>query len=81
MTTIINKNNSDNTKSNSLLGKISCIMGNVDNIGFVRQKIGRDESLTNWTFNQLDIHKIDPMMMKYSNQIGAQEQNKIKLAP
>ena len=53
-------------------GKICCITGNVDNIGFITEQIGPNESKTNWRFYQIGTHKIDPKIT-YSNPISPQE--------
>ena len=73
MTTTIDKNSSDNTELQSLLGKICC-MGNVDNLVSFTEQIGPNESYTNWRFYQIGTHQIDPMI-KYSNPIGSQKKN------
>ena len=73
MTTRIYKNNCDNTYE-SILGKICCIMGNVDNTGSITEQIGPIELYTNWRFYQIGTNQPDPKI-QYSNQI----ENKIWL--
>ena len=76
-TTTIDKNSSDNTELQSLLGQICCV-GNVNNIGSIIEQIGPNESLTNWRFYQIGTHQID-RKIKYPKPIGSQKKTWLNL--